>query len=283
LLTFLLVSLLVAGCASDDRRSWRLSAPGLENQRESALRAQRTIAGLFPPQYRATHRAILTVGRKQFVCDGHLTVSTNEGWHLAVVSPLGLVAEVRVRRDGARDLLKVTPLLRAAWSRDFLARDLQWLFAPPGELRPAGRLADERLVFERPPGADGLLARYLFSASGDRWQELELSRQGRQLYHATLGAFRKFAGWPVESPSEIQVDAGAYRLHLRVVEMRLSEQPGAGLVPGVPNERSADIPVRSTFGMVQRCNAHRAFPAGAGCCGQECPRSADPTRAEVGL
>lgn len=260
----LALGLLVAGCASDGRRSAPTPAPGhepwrqpslaaaepgfpaarqdaaltdrLETRRhearftatesESARQAQRTIAGLFPPQYRATHRAILTVGRKQFVCDGHVTVSTNAGWHLAVVSPLGLVGEVRVRRDGTRELLKVTPLLRAAWSRDFLARDLHWLFVPPAALEPAGRLADGRLVFEKPPGADGLVARYVFSSGGDQWQELELSRKGRHLYRATLGSFRPFEGWPVASPSEFAVTAEVYRLHLRVVEMRPATEVG---------------------------------------------------------
>jgi len=135
--------------------------------------ARQTVREAFPPPGRQTQRAIISVGRRQFTCDGFLTASPAEGWHLALISMLGLVADVRVRNDGSTEVLKVTPLFREDWARDYVAQELRWLFTPPPELAPAGRLADGRLALEAKSGADGAKARYVCSADGSHWEEIE--------------------------------------------------------------------------------------------------------------
>ncbi len=183
-------------------------------------RAQETLRRSFPPAYRAMHRAIVTVGRRQYVCDGFLVARAGAGLHLAMVSSLGLVAEARLRADGEGEVLKVTPLFRESWTRQYVLRDLRWLFAPPDEVHPVGGLPDGRLVLGTAPGPGARQARYVFSADGRRWEGLELADRGGSKYSAALSQHRSFGDGPQELPTEFSVDAGAYRLHLRVVEWR---------------------------------------------------------------
>lgn len=177
------------------------------------------LTNIFPAQYRSVQRVILTVAGKQFTCDSVLEVSTNAGWHLAIVSNLGLVAGLRVNRDGSCEALQATPLFREAWTRQFVARDVRRLFIPPPEFVSAGRLADGRLVCKTAPDSDGAVARYVFSADGRQWQELDIWRGGRRVYHAALRGYRAFAGTAREVPAEMEVQAEDYQLHLRLVEL----------------------------------------------------------------
>ena len=189
--------------------------------------ARQTLASLFPPQYRSVQRAIITVAGKQFACDGVLEVSTNAGWHLAIVSNLGLVAGLRVSPDGSYDVLQVTPLFRESWTRQFVARDVRRLFIPPPEFVSVGRLADDRLACETVLESDGTVARYIFSADARQWQELEVSRGRRREYHALLRGYRTFPGLAREMPAEIEVRAEGYQLHLRLVQLDLKNQMAA--------------------------------------------------------
>ncbi len=182
-------------------------------------RARATLAHLFPPEYRATQRAIITIGRRQFVCDGVLTASPNKGLHLAVISALGLVTELEVSTNRTSQLLRVTPLFRPDWSREFVAQDLRRLFMPPPDLEVGGRLPDGRLVLETPPEMQARVARYIFSRNGDRLEEVEVAREGRRLYHASVRRYQKFAGWTPEVPAEFAVTTPAYRLELRTADL----------------------------------------------------------------
>ena len=184
--------------------------------------AELAVRGAFPPAYRATQRAIITVRQRQFVCDGLLTVSPAEGWHLALVSTLGLVTDVRVRSDGACEVMKVTPLFREEWARDYVAQELRWLFRPPAELRSAGCLSDGRLVLESSGGAEGWIARYLCSADGSRWEELEVQVGARRLLHAKVSGYRAVAGWQHAVPMEIDVTTDTHELHVRVAALNVA-------------------------------------------------------------
>ncbi len=185
-------------------------------------RARETLAHLFPPQYRATQRAIITVGHRQFVCDGVLTASPEKGLHLAIISTLGLVTELEVSTNNTSRVLRITPLFRPDWSRQFVAEDLQRLFMAPRNLEVGGRLADGRFVLETPPGTQAQVARYIFSRNGDRLEEVEVACQGRRIYHASMRRYQKFAGWAGEVPAEFTVTAPNYQLELRTAELVVS-------------------------------------------------------------
>ncbi len=186
---------------------------------ETAQRARYTLAHLYPPKYRATQRAIITVGKQQYVCDGVLTASPETGHHLAVISTLGLVTELQIGTNRTSQLLRSTPLFREDWSRNFVARDLRRLFVPRPDADVAGRLEDGRFVLESAPTTEGYLIRYIFSPDGEHLQEVEVEQAGSRVYHAVVRRYRTFPGVAREFPSEIAVTAPAYRLNLRTAEL----------------------------------------------------------------
>jgi hypothetical protein len=209
----------VGGCATGKPLLARTLLPDDGSRPEAIQRARQTLAQVFPAAYRSTQRAIITVRGKQFTCDGLLAVSPIEGHHLALASSFGTVTEVRVTPDGRVDVLKETPLMRADWSRRFVARDLQRLFIPPDRLEPAGRLADGRLVLQTAPDASGVTAEYIFAADGSRWKELDLVALGKTFYRAGATHYLTFPGMVNEVPSEFNVSAEAYRLELRLATL----------------------------------------------------------------
>jgi hypothetical protein len=214
-----LLAALTGGCATHNHFATPTVLPADGKSSAAFSHAEQTIKHLFPPAYRATQRAIVTAGGKQFTCDGLLQVSPDGGHHLAIVSSFGVVTDLRVQPDGRVELLKVTPLFREDWSRRFVARDLRRLFITPANLQPAGRLAAGSVVLQAVPAADGVTADYIFSADGDRWQELDLMQNGKTFYRAVPKNFRRFTGVAAEMPSSFEVSAEAYRLELRIADL----------------------------------------------------------------
>ena len=225
LLLAALIGTAPGGCATRNHLAAFMVLPDDGNNPAAYSRAERAIQTVFPAQYRATQRAIITAGGKQFTCDGLLTVSPVEGHHLALVSSFGTVTDLRVKADGVTELLKVTPLFREDWSRDFVARDLRRLFVPPANLQPAGRLADGRLELKTVPDSAGVVAEYIFLADGSRWEELDLARDGKIFYRALAKRYRTLTGTASEMPSEFEVSAESYRLELHIAAFKSEAQP----------------------------------------------------------
>ncbi len=218
----LLVLTGLCGCATKTAiTAWQVHPVG-QGDEQAFAKAACALQKVFPRQYNATQRVIITVRGRQFVCDGFLSVSRVEGWHLAVVSTLGLVTEVRVRADGSSEVVKVTPLFREDWSRQYVARALRWLFVPPPPLRPIGRLSDGRLVLAGADHGDNVQARYLCSPDGTRWEELELVAGTRRVCHVWLGGYRPCAGFEREVATDINLEAGTHALHLRIAALSVT-------------------------------------------------------------
>jgi len=209
-----------AGCAMRIPTSTLAVLPDDGSHPAAVSRAQQTLARLFPVRFRATQRAIITAVGKQFTCDGMLTVSPTDGYHLALVSSFGAVTDLRVRADGATEVLKVTPLFREDWSRKFVARDLRRLFLPPDQLQPAGRLPDGRLVLQTAPDTGGVVAEYIFAADGSRWEGLYLLADGKAFYRAAATHYSRFTGMTWEVPDEFEVNAESYRLELHLTALK---------------------------------------------------------------
>jgi hypothetical protein len=215
---------LTGGCATHDHFATHAVLPDDGHHQAAFSRAEQTIKNLFPARYRATQRAIVTVGGRQFTCDGLLEVSPTDGCHLAIVSSFGVVTDLRVNTDGGCELLKVTPLFREDWSRQFVARDLRRLFTAPANLQPAGQLADGSVVLQTPPDASGVTAQYIFSDDGARWQEMDLMQAEKIFYRATPKDFQKYPDTSAEIPGEFEVSAEAYRLELRITELTVAKE-----------------------------------------------------------
>ncbi|OQW95010.1 MAG: hypothetical protein BWK77_08285, partial [Verrucomicrobia bacterium A1] len=72
---------------------------------------------------------------------------------------------------------------------------------------------------------DGSLARYIFGRAGAPWQELEIVRGSRRVYHAVCGSHARFDGHAREVPTEIRVEAEGYRVELRLCELKVRAAP----------------------------------------------------------
>jgi len=151
----------------------------------------------------------------------------NANWHLAIVSNLGLVAGLRVNRDGSCEVLQVTPLFREAWTRQFVARDVRRLFIPPPGVRFRRAIwLTGRLVCEpaRSPRRSGTLC---LSADGQQWQELEVRARPRE-YHAWLARLSHLCRNHARSACGMEVQAESYQLHLHLVELSLRMDRSGG-------------------------------------------------------
>jgi hypothetical protein len=208
-----------SGCVSRPGPAGWQAIPVAASQEPAFATAQQTVSEAFPSAYRATQRAIITVRQRQFVCDGFLTVSPSDGRHLALVSTLGLVTDVRVKADGSSQVVRVTPLFRESWAREYVCRELRCLFTPPSGLVPAGRLTDGRLLLEAESFADGVKARYACSRDGSRWEELEVFHGLHRLVHVRVCSYRSFPGWPRAVPAEFEVKAGTHELHIQIAAL----------------------------------------------------------------
>ena len=183
--------------------------------------ARATLAGLYPRSTRLTHRAVLTVAGRPYPCDGYLEISPANELRLAVLTPMGVLTQVKVSSNGEVRVLSAGSSFRESWSRDYLARDARLLFAPDTAALQAGRLADGRpVLWKRQP--DGTRLSYVFGPGGAPWQELEIARGSRRLYHAVCRRQAVFGGPAREVPAEIRVEAECYTVDLRLCELRAS-------------------------------------------------------------
>jgi len=187
-------------------------------------RAETTLRELFPAPYRAVHRGVITQRGQQFTCDAMLSVAENRSAHLALVSALGAVTELRLEPQGTCVVLKVTPLFREAWTRKYVARDLRWLSLPPPTITDAARAVDGRILLQA-LGEDAVTrATYVMSAAGDQWEALELHhpRDGRSDVTVQPARRREDGGPTV--PAAYEVVTPRYRLDLRVLEVKHTER-----------------------------------------------------------
>ncbi len=220
LLSSLLLALVACGCVTSRKLLPLAVTEAVPLETTRVEQARRTVARLFPPQYRAVQRAIIRVGSKQFTCDGVLSVAA-AGYDLALVSNLGVVTAVRVSHNGDTEVRQVTPLFREDWARQFVARDLRWLFVPPPELVAAGMMPDGRMVMQTKPTEDRMIARYVLDNAGCKLEMVELAQQERPFWRAEISRYRTFGG-AAGMPAEFHVQAGAYQLDLRIVDLAVS-------------------------------------------------------------
>jgi hypothetical protein len=146
-----LVLLLLAGCATVAP-----SDPTLEARTRQTFREQ------FPQPARLTHRAIIMATGRQFTCDGLLQVAADGSARLAMLAPVGVMAEVRVRPD---EVVRTAPGFPRNWAQEYVIAVVRLLC-------PAADRWQFRLEDGRPVLTDGRVS-YVFSADGRQWLEAQ--------------------------------------------------------------------------------------------------------------
>lgn len=197
----LLVLLLLAGCAT--RSPLTLQTPATA---DTALeqRARQTMRELFPRGMRLTQRAIVNAAGRQFSCDGLLQIATDGDLRLALLAPMGVIAELHVHPDEATEVVKTAPSFPEPWVRQYVGTIARLLFAMDESAFSFGRLTDGRPVLWKDT-AEGERWLYVFNADGSQWQEAEIARGRARLCHA------------VGTPASIHVTAPAFELDLRTI------------------------------------------------------------------
>jgi len=145
----LVIAVALAGCATVAP-----SDPTLEARTRQTFREQ------FPRPARLTHRAIITAAGRQFTCDGLLQVAADGNARLAMLAPVGVMAEVRVRPD---DVVRTAPSFPQNWAQEHVMAVVRLLCPAAGDWQ-------FRLVDGRPVLTDGQ-ATHVFSADGRQWLE----------------------------------------------------------------------------------------------------------------
>ncbi len=218
------VCLLVAccTCAAASRKTPVPLTPVSISQPATLDRARQAVIHLWPASYQATQRAVVTVRRRQYVLDGVLKASPAEGLHLALISSLGLVTDLRRTPDGRTEILKTTALFPEAWARDYVGSTLDCLFAPPDQdsLIEAGHLATGQRVLVTTRGVRQI--RYHYSATHEQIEALEVLEKGRLVASARFEDFQQTEGSHTKVPSRISIDTRRYQILLRNVRFRIS-------------------------------------------------------------
>ena len=184
-----------------------------------------TLGSCFPTNARMTHRVVLTTAGRQFVFNGHMTVRSTGEMRLAVLGPMGVVADVAVAKDGSIEVRRHNRRFRESWIKKYIARDMVVLFAAPRDAELRAGLLENGTPFLDRRGIDARdVHRYIFDNSGDSWTDLSIYRKGRRYYHAVCTQTKVFPGWDHAIPSCLAVRAKKYQLNISVVDLR--SEPG---------------------------------------------------------
>jgi len=128
-----LLSLLLAGCATRP-------LPDLPRS-----------AADFPAEAFITQRAVLTARGRQFSLNGYLSLSRQRGKRLVVIGNFGgMLADLLIKPDGSRHIMRAARPLRPGWVKRFVADDLECVFgsAPAGHC-PGQRISPTHFLIKR--------------------------------------------------------------------------------------------------------------------------------------
>ena len=213
-----LAAVLLQGCLSAGRLVPDALKEGAAPDPVFVDGARRALPALYPAHARMTHRAVLTVGSRQFALDGYVAKS-GDSLRLVARGAVGLVAEVKWTRADGPEVIRTGAFFRSRWSRDFMARDLALLFASPAGELAAGALADGSIVLRQNGPVAGGQLNYIFSQNGDMLRGIRVRQPGRPDLEVECVRYRSFEGYPRPVPSEFVVRSDNYMLHLSVVDL----------------------------------------------------------------
>jgi len=128
-----ILALSLAGCATPPAAQMPRADPG------------------FPAEGFITHRAVLTARGRQFSLNGYLSLSRERGKRLILTGNFGgVLADVLVKPDGSRHIMRAGRPFRPAWIKRFVAADLQCICGDaPEEGCPGKKLSPTHFLIQR--------------------------------------------------------------------------------------------------------------------------------------
>jgi hypothetical protein len=183
------------------------------------------------PPSTMTHRAILSIGGSGIPLDGRLAVGEKGELRLVALGAMGqVVFDILAEPGTAPRVLRSAAAVPEAWARDYAARDLDAVFR-------AGLSATSRIVGDGAGGyrleaPDGTEIRY---DTGERrgsgtpgpriWSRIEGVRDGACVYRVSALEPHRFEGLDQPVPSRVRIEAVAYTLDIRIVELKPGPPP----------------------------------------------------------
>jgi len=214
----MLLTMAAPGCVSAPH------VPGtpLENA-ALAQELRRSLDAMYPPGFRAVHRALLSVRGREFTMMGYVLVRRPGDVRLLATGDMAVTMfEVVRRSDGSRSILRTVPGFRASWIREGAARDAAAIYCVrPSSAASLAQFGPDVVGFtERLRG--GTYREFHFDATTRRLTRYLEARRGHRRYEIAFSDEAPFPRWPRPVPRKIDVidRVRNYRLNIRVVELR---------------------------------------------------------------
>lgn len=216
-LTFVWACIIVGGCSTTPY------APGTPIQdaaREQVLRE--SLAAQYPQQFRAVHRAVLTVRGRQFSLDGYLRADRRAGFRLLATTGFGgSVFELAWSEEDGPIVLQSNGILRDDRLLAGPVEDVRAIFfnAPSPEAQLEARGPDALALVDTFP--DGTIEEYLFDGATSRLLRFRRAEDGRVRYSIEYLDPGLVGDWAYPMPRRIRVDHPNlnYEVDIRLVAL----------------------------------------------------------------
>lgn len=196
-------------------------------------RLEKLLAELASQEGVATHRVLLSIGRREIDLNSRLAISPDQGLRLVAMVSMGQVMmDVLVRKNGEVVLMREPLGMRPKWIENFVARDLAMLYSSAGatDYRFA-RLGTGEAVAYRALENE-LTLRHRFDLDSGSWLGAEIVRGRRRVWVAENRTAKTKEGSSEPVGEEWYVAAPRYELRIRTTDFD----------PGPPEARLFALP-----------------------------------------
>lgn len=150
-----------------------------------AERLQQLLTDIAAREGVATHRVLLSIGRREIDLNSRLAISPEQGLRLVAMVSMGQVMmDVLVQKNGEVVLMREPLGMRPKWIENFVARDLAMLYssASAADYRFARLSTGEAVAYRAVE--EGLTLRHRFDLDSGRWLGAEVVRGRRRVWIA---------------------------------------------------------------------------------------------------
>jgi hypothetical protein len=166
-----------------------------------ASSAAQPLPWFLPDNVNMNHRALVTIHGRQFAWNGSLTGNTNDGLRLVITDTIGLVADLKLDRNGAVTVGRLSPYFKEEWVRSYIARDLAAVFFP---------------VTPNPGGKETV--RYIFNNDGTKLEKCEIRRGTRRVCGIVCSQHVQAQGRTKLLPTQFKISGEGYEVNLRILD-----------------------------------------------------------------
>ncbi len=209
----------LSGCASGKLGPAEQIDTGATLRPEEISRIKSMMTEFADQEGTATHRVLLSIGRREFDLNSRLAISPQLGLRLVALVSMGQVMmDVWIKPGGEHELMREPLGMRSGWIEKFVVRDLEILYQSMGEedydfarVREGTALAYRNLG---PDSKNGPILRHRFDLDSGRWLGAEIVRGERRIWLAENRSSDSEENVAYHPAREIYIAAPRYELHI---------------------------------------------------------------------